>query len=93
MDNNLVEQLQIEIENLKKKLEDTEQQLKRYTNGNNHKRYYEKNKEKVKENGSIYLKKLKEENPEKIKEYSRRAYLKQKEKNKEQLLNTNNSNS
>ena len=63
MDNDLMEKLKIENENLKKKLEETEQQLKKYTNGDNHKRYYEKNKEKVKENGFNYLEKLKEENP------------------------------
>jgi len=47
--------------------------LKKYTNGDNHKRYYEKNKEKVKEGGAKYLQKLKEENPEKLREYWRRA--------------------
>jgi regulator of replication initiation timing len=40
MDNDLMEKLKIENENLKKKLEETEQQLKKYTNGDNHKRYY-----------------------------------------------------
>jgi hypothetical protein len=59
---------------------DLEQHLKKYTNGDNHKRYYEKNKEKIKETGASYLQKLKAENPEKIKEYSHRAYLNQKEK-------------
>ena len=59
---------------------DLEQRLKKYTNGENHKRYYEKNKEKIKEVGASYLQKMKAENPEKIKEYSHRAYLKQKEK-------------
>jgi hypothetical protein len=54
--------------------------LKKYTNGDNHKRYYEKNKDKIKESGSLYLQKLKEENPEKIKAYSRAAYLKKIEK-------------
>jgi hypothetical protein len=67
--------LDLKIQNL-----DLEQRLKKYTNGENHKRYYEKNKEKIKEVGASYLQKLKEENPAKIKEYSHRAYLKQKEK-------------
>jgi hypothetical protein len=62
-----------------------EQRLKKYTNGDNHKRYYEKNKEKIKETGSSYLQKLKAENPEKIKEYSRRAYLNQKEKKEKKM--------
>jgi hypothetical protein len=67
--------LDLKMQNL-----DLEQRLKKYTNGDNHKRYYEKNKEKIKEVGASYLQKLKEENPAKIKEYSHRAYLKQKEK-------------
>jgi hypothetical protein len=68
------------INTLQQKIEDLEIRLKKYTNGENHKRYYEKNKNKIKETGSTYLKKLKEENPEKIKEYSRNAYLKKKQK-------------
>jgi predicted MPP superfamily phosphohydrolase len=65
---------------LKKKIEDLEQKLKKYTNGDNHKRYYEKNKDKIKINGLSYLKNLKLENPEKIKEYNHNAYIKRKEK-------------
>ena len=68
------------INTLQQKIEDLEIRLKKYTNGENHKRYYEKNKNKIKETGSTYLKKLKEKNPEKIKEYSRNAYLKKKQK-------------
>jgi hypothetical protein len=68
---------------LRKTIEDLEIRLKKYTNGDNHKRYYEKNKTKIKESGSLYLQKLKEEHPEKLKEYSRAAY--QKKKNKKQL--------
>ena len=40
-------------------------------------------KDKIKEQGSNYLKKLKEENPEKLKEYRRTYYL---EKKKQQNL-------
>jgi predicted MPP superfamily phosphohydrolase len=69
-----------ENEELKKKNADLEERLKKYTNGDNHKRYYEKHKEKIKEQGTNYLKKLKEENPEKLKEYRRKYYLKKKEK-------------
>jgi len=65
---------------LKLRVVDLEEKLKKYTNGNNHKKYYETHKETVKEQGANYLQKLKEENPEKLKEYRRRAYLKQKEK-------------
>lgn len=80
MDTNLV----VENELLKQRVNELEEKLKKYTNGNNHKNYYEKNKEIVKEKGSIYLKKLKEEKPEKIKEYAKRAYLKKKEKLKKE---------
>ncbi len=72
--------LNAKIKQLKIQNTDLEQRLKKYTNGENHKRYYEKNKEKIKETGASYLEKLKIENPEKIKEYSHRAYLNQKKK-------------
>lgn len=74
--NKLVEENNV----LKKKIEELEQKLKKYTNGDNHKRYYEKNKDKIKINGLSYLKNLKIENPEKIKEYNHNAYIKRKEK-------------
>ena len=52
------------------------------------KKYYENNKEIVKEKASQRLKKISEENPEKIKEYRRNAYLKRKEKlQKEKIEN------
>ena len=70
--------LNIQIVSLKTYISELELRLKKYTNGENHKRYYEKNKEKIKETGSSYLQKLKIENPEKLKEYSHRAYLNQK---------------
>jgi predicted MPP superfamily phosphohydrolase len=77
--------LKLENEEMKNKIIELEERLKKYTNGDNHKRYYEKNKDKIMETGSNYLKKLKEENPEKLKEYRRTAYQKRKEK----LLNQN----
>ena len=76
----LFKKLNSKIIDLKTQNMELEQRLKKYTTGENHKRYYEKNKEKIKETGASYLQKLKAENPEKIKEYSHRAYLKQKEK-------------
>ena len=78
-----MEELQKENDELKLKVRELEERLKKYTNGENHKRYYEKNKDKIKEQGSRYLKKLKEENPDKLKEYRRTYYLKKKEKLKE----------
>ena len=77
-----MEELQKQIDELKIKNMELEERLKKYTNGDNHKRYYEKNKDKIKEQGTTYLKKLKEENPEKLKEYRRTYYLKRKEKMK-----------
>jgi hypothetical protein len=86
---NDAEQLHLEIYHLNelnqtlfKRIEELEIHLKKYTNGDNHKRYYEKNKTKIKESGSLYLQKLKEENPEKIKAYSRAAYEKKKDRKK-----------
>jgi hypothetical protein len=67
------EKLLFTIETLKK-------QLEKYTNNERHKKYYEKNKDRVKENAKNYLNRLKDENPEKLKEYRHRAYLKRKEK-------------
>jgi cell division septum initiation protein DivIVA len=64
MDNYFV----VENELLKQRINELEEKLKKYTNGNNHKNYYQKNKLIIKENGSIYLKNLKEDNPDKIKE-------------------------
>ena len=63
--------IQQENNELKEKVKDLEEKLKKYTNGDNHKRYYEKNKDKIKEQGATYLKKLKE--------YRRTYYLKKKE--------------
>ena len=51
--------IQQENNELKEKVKDLEEKLKKYTNGDNHKRYYEKNKDKIKQQGSDYLKKLK----------------------------------
>lgn len=73
---------------LKEKNAELEERLKKYTNGNNHKKYYEKNKEQIKEAGANFLKKLKDENPDKLKEYRRTAYLKRKAKMNEILEKT-----
>jgi len=68
-----ISQLQQEIQALKT-------QLEKYTNNERHRKYYEKNKDRVKEQAKQYLNKLREENPDKLKEYRHRAYLKRKEK-------------
>lgn len=69
---------------LQQEIQALKTQLEKYTNNERHRKYYEKNKERVKENAKQYLNKLKEENPEKLKEYRHRAYLKRKEKMGEQ---------
>ena len=85
---NELDTIKQENEVLKMKNLELEERLKKYTNGENHKRYYEKNKERYKELGSNYLQKLKEENPEKLKEYRQRAYQKSNEKlNQNKKLN------
>ena len=63
---------------IKIELENSKKQLEKYTNNERHKRYYEKNKDRVKENAKNYLNRLKVENPEKLKEYRHKAYIKRK---------------
>lgn len=79
---NMIETLQKENVKLKLEVEELKEKLQKYTNSEGHKKYYEKNKEVVKEKAKNYLEKLKTKNPEKLKEYRRRAYLKRKEKQK-----------
>jgi len=68
------------ISALQQEIQALKTQLEKYTNNERHRKYYEKNKDRVKENAKQYLNKLKEENPDKLKEYRHRAYLKRKEK-------------
>jgi len=77
-------QLKIEIENLKLKNKELEDKLKSYTNPTRNKKYYEKNSNIVKEKAKNYMEKIKETNPEKLKIWRHNAYLKRKEKLKEQ---------
>ncbi len=67
-----------ENEELKKEIYVLRQQLNSLSESK--KKYYENNKDIVKEKASQRLKKIAEENPEKIKEYRKKAYLKRKEK-------------
>jgi hypothetical protein len=84
-----MEELQQENVQLKKRIIELEEHLKKYTNSEGHKRYYEKNKEKVMANASNYLRKLSQENPEKLKEYRKKAYLRRKEKTQNQTQTQN----
>ena len=61
-----IDMIRKENEELKKKLIETEKQLEKYTNNERHKKYYEKNKEKIKENGSNYVYHTKQKNLVKI---------------------------
>ena len=76
----LIADLQTENAALKLTIQTMQSQLEKYTNNERHKKYYEKNKEKVKENAKKYLNSLKEVNPDKLKEYRHRAYIKRKER-------------
>jgi hypothetical protein len=78
--NALITSLQNENVKLTQTIQELQIQLEKYTNNNRHKKYYEKNKERIKQNSKEYLTKLKEENPEKLKEYRHSAYLHRKEK-------------
>ena len=51
-------QLKIEIENLKLKNKELEDKLKSYTNPTRNKRYYEKNSNIVKEKAKNYMEKI-----------------------------------
>lgn len=82
-----LDKLKEENEQYKTKIKELETQLQQYTNNERHKKYYEKNKDIVKEKAKNYLSKVKEENPEKLKEWRHNAYLKRKEK-----LKNNNTN-
>ena len=75
-----IDEILQENHELKLKNSELEKRLQKYTNSDGHKRYYEKNKETVKDNGKIYLQRLKEKNPEKLKEYRHTAYLNRKAK-------------
>lgn len=75
---------------LRKELEEVKEHLHKYTNNDSKKRYYEKNKELIKQKAQERKKQIKEENPDKIKEYARTAYLNKKaklEKEKEKIEN------
>lgn len=74
-----VNQLLLENENLKQTIVELKNQLFKYTNNDRHKRYYEKNKDRIKENAIKYIEKLKVDNPDKLKEYRHKSYLKRKE--------------
>ena len=85
--NDEIMELKQTLEKREKYIVELEENLKKYTNNNRHLKYYENNKEVVKERTKNYVDKLKTENPEKLKEWRRTYYLKRKEKLKEQNSN------
>lgn len=82
--NDEVSELKLKLEKMEKYVKELEDNLKKYTNNNRHLKYYENNKEIVKERTKNYVEKLKNENPDKLKEWRRTYYLKKKEKKKEE---------
>lgn len=82
--NDEVSELKLKLEKMEKYVKELEDNLKKYTNNNRHLKYYENNKEVVKERTKNYVEKLKNENPDKLKEWRRTYYLKKKEKLKTQ---------
>jgi hypothetical protein len=79
-----LEDIMKENADLKAKLAEMEEALKKYTNGERHQRYYDTHKEEVKSRAKTYMDKVKAENHEKIKEWRRNAYLKAKAKKAEE---------
>ena len=82
----LVTALRSENGRLTQKIQELQSQLEKYTNNVRHKKYYDNNRERIKQNAKEYLTRLKEENPEKLKEYRHSAYLRRKDKM--QTMNT-----
>ena len=80
-----ITELKQKMEKMENYIKELEEHLKKYTNNNRHLKYYENNKDVVKERTKNYVEKLKTENPEKLKEWRRNYYLKRKEK----LVNEN----
>ena len=73
MSSKTVEELTKENEELKAKIVQLEESLHKYTNSDRHKRYYEKNKEKVKARAKEYMERMRTENPEKVREWKKNA--------------------
>jgi hypothetical protein len=80
-----VDALKKEIDQLRGKVSELEEKLKKYTAPSRSKKFYENHKEELLEKMKKY-----KPSPEKLKETNRKAYLKRKEKlEKEKLEQTN----
>jgi hypothetical protein len=80
METPTIQELNDEIQSLRLQVNTLKTRLSKYTNNERHKKYYENNKDKVKQNAKLYIERLKEENPEKLREYRKRAYMNKKQK-------------
>ena len=78
--------LKEQIKELEEKLQKAEENIKRYTNSDSHKKYYLEHKEEVKLKGKAYLQKLKIEDPEKLKAYWKKSNENRKLKKKENII-------
>ena len=76
--------LKMEIERLKKELEETKEHLKKYTSPERNKKYYNEHKKEI-------IAKQKPTSSEKRKEYNRTSYLRRKEKENGLILSVNNN--
>lgn len=79
-----IEELYNEIHNLRSQVQLLKNQLEKYTNNDRHKRYYNNNKDKIKQNARRYIERLKDENPEKLREYRKKAYMNRKQRESSQ---------
>ena len=73
----IIKKLKLEIEKIKLENNNLKDHLKKYTNPEKNKRFYQKNKDKIIKKANERLANLPKE---KLQEYRRRAYLKRKEK-------------
>ena len=71
-----IEQTQL-IEKLKSEIQELKEKLKKYTNPERNKKFYENNKEEIIKKSNDRLKNL---TNEKLQEYRHRAYVKRKDK-------------
>jgi hypothetical protein len=80
IDINEYNKLKTELEKIKTENIELNERLKKYTDSKRQLKYYNNNKDIVKEKAKSYIKKITEENPEKLKEWRHTAYLNRKAK-------------
>ena len=71
-----------QIEKLKSEIQELKEKLKKYTNPERNKKFYENNKEEIIKKSNDRLKNLPNE---KLQEYRHRAYVKRKDKDKDKV--------